>query len=140
MDAMEIVRPALVLAGWTLVMFGWMGLTRIPAMSAAKIDPQQARDTVRLRELLPEEVQRVANNYNHLFEQPTLFYAVVLMLVATNLVDDLHVACAWTFTGLRIVHSCVQATIDVVPIRFGLFVLSWVALGTMIVRALIAAF
>ncbi len=55
-------------------------------------------------------------------------------------VDDLHVACAWTFTGLRIVHSCVQATIDVVPIRFGLFVLSWVALGTMIVRALIAAF
>ncbi len=140
MDVMAILRPALVLAGWTLVMVGWMVATRVPAMSAARIDAQDAQDTSRLRDLLPPEVQRVANNYNHLFEQPTLYYAVVLMIAVAGQVDDLHVGCAWAFTGLRVAHSCVQATIDIVMVRFSLFLLAWVVLGVMIVRGLMAAF
>ena len=140
MDAMELVRPALVLAGWTLVMVVWMFATRVPAMSKAGIDPQQAQDTSRLPDMLPPEVQRVANNYNHLFEQPTLFYSVVLLIVVTNQVDALHVGCAWAFTVIRIAHSCVQATVDIVMARFSLFLLAWVALAVMILRALAGSF
>ena len=140
MQPIDLLRPALLLAAWTLVITAWMFVTRIPTMSRLKIDPQDAADTSRLNELLPHEVQRVARNYNHLFEQPTLFYAVALIIAAIGAVDEIHVACAWAFVGLRIVHSCVQATIDIVPIRFGIFLLAWVTLGVMILRALAGVF
>ena len=98
--------------------------------SLARVAPEDVAD----------EVQRVADNYNHLFEQPTLYYAVVLMIATIGAVDELHVACSWAFLGLRVVHSCVQATIDIVPIRFGLFLLAWIVLAVMILRALVGLF
>ena len=140
MDAVALLRPAFLLAAWTLVITAWMFVTRIPTMARLKIDPQDAADTSKLNDLLPHEVQRVARNYNHLFEQPTLYYAVVLMIATIGAVDDIHVACSWTFMGLRVVHSCVQATIDIVPIRFGLFLLAWLVLALMILRTLVGLF
>ena len=82
----------------------------------------------------------MADNYNHLFEQPTLFYAVALAIAVLGHVDSLHVACAWVFTALRIAHSLVQATVNIILIRFTLFALSWVALAIMIVREALAVF
>jgi len=140
MQAIDLLRPAFLLAGWTLLITTWMFVTRIPAMAKLKIDPQDAADTSKLSDLLPPEVQRVANNYNHLFEQPTLFYAVALMITAIGAVDELHVWCAWLFVGLRIVHSCVQATVDIVPIRFGIFLIAWLVLAVMILRSLPVVF
>src|SRR6056297_1324007 len=121
MDAIEILRPAVVLGGWRLVMLLWMFLPRFPELATAGIESQAARATARLRELLPHDVQRVANNYNHLFEQPTLFYAMAVMIVLLEHVDRFHVQCAWAFVILRIFHSCVQATVDIVLARFALF-------------------
>ena len=83
---------------------------------------------------------RVSNNYNHLFEQPTLFYAVAIGIAVLGHVDTLHVRCAWAFAILRILHSGVQATVDVVAIRFTFFALAWVALGIMVVREVLALF
>ena len=40
MVGMEILKPLVVLAGWTMVMWVWMYATRIPAMSAAKVNPR----------------------------------------------------------------------------------------------------
>lgn len=140
MDAVDLLRPAFLLAAWTLVITTWMFVTRLPMMAKMKIDPQDARDTSRLNDLLPQEVQRVARNYNHLFEQPTLYYAVVVMIAMIGAVDEIHVACAWAFLGLRVVHSCVQATLDIVPIRFGLFLTAWLVLAAMILRALAGIF
>lgn len=140
MHAIELLRPAIVLGGWTLVMLLWMAATRLPALSKAGIHPQQAQDTSRLKDLLPHDVQRVANNYNHLFEQPTLFYAMSIMIVQLGHVDEFHVQCAWAYVVLRIVHSCVQATIDLVLARFSIFLLSSVALAIMTAREVIAAF
>lgn len=140
MNAIDLLRPAFLLAGWTLVITVWMMATRIPTMARLQIDPQDAADTSRLRSILPPEVQRVADNYNHLFEQPTLFYAVAVMIAVIGAVDEIHVACAWIFVALRVAHSCVQATINVVPIRFGIFLLAWIALAVMILRALIGIF
>jgi len=140
MPAIDILRPAMLLAGWTVLMTVWMIVSRVQAMSKAGIDAQQAQNTSRLTDLLPHEVQKIANNYNHLFEQPTLFYAVALMIAVLGHADPMHVNCAWAFAILRIVHSCVQTTVDVVMVRFTFFVLSWLALATMILRELIAAF
>ena len=63
MQAIDLLRPAFLLAGWTLLITTWMFVTRVPAMAKLKIDPQDAADTSKLSDLLPPEVQRVANNY-----------------------------------------------------------------------------
>jgi hypothetical protein len=140
MEATAILQPVLVMALLSVAMLIWMLATRIPAMSRQGIDAQQAQNTSKLVELLPPEITRVSNNYNHLFEQPTLFYAVALSIAVLGHVDSLHVGCAWAYTGLRIAHSAVQATVDIVMIRFGLFLLSWIALAVMIVREALAVF
>ena len=112
--------------------------TRLPAMTAAGLDPQAGKHTDDLRKSLPSKVISVSDNYNHLFEQPTLFYAVAISIAVLGHVDALHVECAWAFTGLRIVHSIVQATINVVNYRFTLFLLAWIVLAVMIVREILA--
>jgi hypothetical protein len=140
MDATAILQPVMVVALLTVAMAVWMLLTRIPEMNRRGIHPQQAQDTSKLRDLLSPETNRVSNNYNHLFEQPTLFYAVALVIAVLGHVDALHVQCAWAFAILRVAHSAVQATVDIVMIRFSLFCLSWLALGLMLVREAVAVF
>jgi hypothetical protein len=140
MEATAILQPVLVVALLTVVMMVWMLATRIPEMNRRGIDAQEAQDTSKLGDLLPPQVMRVSNNYNHLFEQPTLFYAVALTIAVLGHVDSLHVQCAWAFAILRIAHSLVQATVDIVMIRFGLFLLSWIALAIMTIREVLAVF
>ncbi len=138
MEASAILQPVFVLGLLTVIMTVWMFATRIPAMNRLKLDPQQGQNTAKLVDLLPQEVNRISNNYNHLFEQPTLFYAVAISIAVLGHTDSLHVACAWAFVALRIAHSAVQATVDIVMIRFSLFLLSWVALATMVIREFLA--
>lgn len=138
MDAAAILQPVFVMGLLTFVMLIWMYATRIPAMARAGIDAQRA--TKASMQSLPDEVVRVADNYNHLFEQPTVFYAVAISIAVLGHVDGVHVACAWIFTALRIAHSLVQATVNVIPVRFALFSLSWVALAVMILREVFALF
>ena len=137
MDPNAILLPVFAVGILTLVMTVWMYATRLPAMSKAGIDPQEAADTSSLKKLPPGVVQ-IADNYNHLFEQPTLFYAVAIALAVSGQVDSLHVQCAWVFAGLRVLHSAVQATVNIVALRFTLFSLAWVALGVMTVRGALA--
>ncbi len=136
-DAISMLHAVLGMAVLTLAMFVWMYATRLPAFQRAGIQPQDAAHPGSYK--LPSEVARVADNYNHLFEAPTLFYAMVGYVVLIGHADALHVQCAWAYLILRIAHSLVQATVNKVMVRFSIFVLSWVALGTMIVREVLAA-
>lgn len=140
MEAALILQPVFVVALLTLIMAIWMYATRIPAMYRLKIHPQKGQDTSQLRELLPKEIARVSNNYNHLFEQPTLFYVVAIVIALLGHVDTLHIFCAWLYAFLRIAHSLVQATIDFVMLRFIIFILSWLVLAIMLIRESLVVF
>jgi hypothetical protein len=140
MIGMDILQPVVALLGWTMVMWVWMYATRIPAMTKAGIKPDDARNTGALASLLPEQVQWKASNYNHLHEAPTLFYAVAIVLAIIGQGDGLNTTIAWGYVGLRVAHSIVQATINRVAIRFGLFLLSSLALIALILHAAIAVF
>ncbi len=74
--------------------------------------------------VVEDEVQWKAHNYNHLLEQPTIFYAIVLALALLGQQQPINVAFAWGYVLLRIAHSLVQATVNVVTIRFALYILS----------------
>ncbi len=137
-DVLSILHAMLGMGVLSLVMCVWMYATRIPAMNRGRIDPQSVAHPG-LLDVLPSEVRRVADNYNHLFETPTLFYAMALYVVVIGNADPVHAACAWAYLALRVLHSLVQATVNRVVPRFLLFILSWVALGTMIVRELLRA-
>ena len=139
----EILQPVVALLGWTMVMWVWMYATRIPAMLASPdIDPNTMVGTTgaSLREKLPERVSWKADNYNHLHEAPTLFYAAALTLAITCWGDGMNAWIAWAYVALRVLHSLVQATINVVAVRFALFALSSLALITLIVHAAMAVF
>ncbi|MCT2558291.1 MAPEG family protein [Tsuneonella sp. YG55] len=138
----DILKPVVALLAWTLVMWVWLYATRLPAMSRAKIDPDSlARDPdASLDRLLPRQVQWVADNYNHLHESPTLFYAVALVLAIIGQGDGINAAIAWIYVGLRIVHSLVQAIFNKVVVRFSLFMLSMIALLALVLHAAMAVF
>tara|TARA_E500000075_G_C6851415_1_gene250170 strand:+ start:102 stop:461 length:360 start_codon:yes stop_codon:yes gene_type:complete len=119
-------------------MWIWMYATRIPAMNKAGIDPQDAAHVTDMS--LPSEISRIADNYNHLFEQPTLFYAIAIAIAVLGHGDATAVTCAWTFVILRVIHSLIQSTVNVVILRFSVFMLSWVALLVMTVREALVIF
>ncbi|MBP2157816.1 MULTISPECIES: MAPEG family protein [Asticcacaulis] len=132
--ATGILASVIALAFLHLIMSVALYATRIPAMIAMKMSANKlARPGG--RESLPAWARNVADNYNHLAEAPTVFYAVAIVIVALGQADVVHLWSAWAYVGLRYVHSVIHATVNVVMLRFAIFVLSWVALGTMIVRA-----
>jgi hypothetical protein len=134
-----MLGPVLALVGWTFVMWFWMYATRIPAMQKAKIDVAELSRTGAPL-VLPPEVARVADNYNHLHEQPTIFYAVALAAQIAGAADTLSVGLAWAYVGLRVVHSFVQATRNVIPIRFAVFSLGSLVLLALLVRTALHVF
>lgn len=142
MIGMGILQPAIGLMIWTMVMWVWMYATRIPAMSRASVDLDQlARDPdSTLDRTLPAEVQWKAHNYNHLHEQPTLFYAVAVVLAIVGQGDGTTALLGWIYLGLRIVHSLVQATANRIQVRFVLFALSSLVLIALIMKAALAVF
>lgn len=119
-----IIAPVVALVAWSLVMWLWMYATRLPAMtrSGMKPDPQMPRGEQ--MNMLPARTRWKADNYNHLMEQPTLFYAIALSLALLDAGDGSSLVMAWAYVGLRIVHSLWQALTNVIEIRFVLFVLS----------------
>ena len=81
-----------------------------------------------------------ADNYNHLMEQPTLFYAIALTLAVLGAGDGLNAMLAWAYVGLRVIHSLVQALVNVILLRFGLFMVASAVLLILAVRTALAIF
>jgi hypothetical protein len=133
-----LIAPVLALVLWTLVIWVWMYATRIPAIQRAGIDPQEAARTRTLN--LPPEIMWVSDNYNHLMEQPTIFYAAAIAAQVAGQADAINIGLAWAYVGLRIVHSLVQCTVNIVMLRFTVFTLSTLALAALALRATAALF
>ncbi len=139
MDTNAILGPVAALALWSMVIWVWMYATRLPAMRRAKIDVAKIVGGTgqNLETVLPPEVQWKAHNYNHLMEQPTIFYAVALALAIGGMGGGLNTQLAWAYVGLRIVHSLIQVTVNRVMWRFGVFALASLALLALCVHAFI---
>jgi hypothetical protein len=135
-----MLAPVIALVLWTFVMWTWMYATRIPAILQVRmrLDPNAPRGQ-QMNEL-PANVRWKADNYNHLFEQPTLFYAVALVLALTRDGSNLALGLAWAYVVLRVVHSVWQATVNVIPIRFYLFSASSVVLFALALKAAVRVF
>ena len=140
----DIFEPVIALAIWTMVIWIWMYATRLPAMGRAGIDAKNMVGSTGhgLRDDLvakgEEKASWVADNYNHLHEGPTVFYAVAIVLALIGQGDGLNATIAWAYVGLRIAHSLVQILSNRVVVRFMLFALSSFALLMLVVHAAMA--
>ena len=117
----EFLKPVLALVLWTCVMWIWMYALRLPAFSKAGINPDDARHPGTYGEKLPAHVRSAADNYNHLHEQPTIFYALMFFMALTGGADSTATLVAWIYVALRVVHSFVQIVIGKVLLRFLVF-------------------
>ena len=133
MNQIALLTPVLVLILWTFTIFLIMSYGRTRFMK----DPQDAAHTKDLKGTLPAWVERAADNYNHLFEQPVAFYAVTLAIALINSIDLLMMQLAWAFVTLRIIHSLVQLTFNLVLLRFTIFVVGWFVIAYMAVSQLV---
>ena len=140
MPPSPILAPVVALVLWTLVMCGWLYATRIPAIRRYKIVYDPIKPASEFHAQLPASVRWKADNYNNLMEQPTLFYAVTLTLAMLGADAALNIALAWLYVALRIAHSLVQATVNIVMLRFALFMAATVVLLALSLRAALVVF
>jgi len=134
-----MIAPVMALVAWSLVIWLWMYIQRIPAMQKAGIKPQDARFPGSL-DRLPDTARQAADNYNHLMEQPTIFYAAALAIQVAGHADGMAVHFAWVYVGVRVLHSLLQVSINLVALRFLLFVVSTGVLAAMVIRELMRIF
>jgi hypothetical protein len=130
-----ILVPLITLVLWSFVMWAWLYATRIPAIIKNRIilDPYRSKEEFHTQ--LPAQARWKADNYNHLMEQPTLFYAVTLTLALLDEGAGLNTALAWLYVGLRVSHSLVQALVNIIMLRFAIFMAASVVLLAMTMRA-----
>jgi hypothetical protein len=135
-----ILGPVVALVIWSLVMWAWLYATRIPAVNRLKVplDPNASKSE--FDAALPPQVRWKADNYNHLMEQPTIFYATALSLAFLGQRTGLNAWLAWAYVALRVIHSLVQSTSNVIMVRFSIFMLGSVVLVILAIRAAMAVF
>jgi hypothetical protein len=139
-NAAPMLAPVIALVLWTALIWCWMYATRIPAIIQARmvLDPSAPRGAQMSQ--LPPRVRWKADNYNHLLEQPVLFYAIALSLALLGDQSMIALSLAWSYVGLRVVHSLWQATTNVIMVRFGLFSISSLVLFALTIRAALLVF
>ena len=139
-DPQPLLAPVIALVVWTVVMWGWMYATRIPAILRMRMRLDGNAPRGEHMATLPPRVRWKADNYNHLFEQPVLFYATAISLAMLGDTSGASLMLAWGYVALRIVHSLWQALVNRIPVRFALFLLSSLALFALVARAALRVF
>jgi hypothetical protein len=131
MHPSPLLWPIIALVAWTLIMLVWLAVKRAPFMKNRDAIPSGSRG----QDVPPGPHNWPAHNYTHLLEQPTLFYAIVLTLVVMGFDAPINVWLAWGYVWLRIVHSLIQSTVNIVKWRFLVFALSTICLLSLTVHA-----
>ena len=138
MDYSPILIPVVALVAWTLVVMVWMMITRLAEFRRLGITPATIPNGARgvdLEGKADVRAQWKSHNYNHLFEQPTIFYAIALALALMGMGSGINYWLAWGYVGLRIVHSLIQCTVNIVRYRLAVFGLASLCLLGLTVHA-----
>jgi len=138
MNYSPILVPVVALVAWSLVMMLWMVAVRLPALRKAGLSLRTAPPGSRgssLDGVVDDRAQWKSHNYNHLMEQPTLFYAIAITLALMEMGGGINYWLAWGYVGFRVLHSLVQATINVLVYRTPLFFLASLCLIGLVVHA-----
>ena len=138
MSYSPILVPVVALVAWTLLVMVWMMVSRFGEFRRMGITPDKipaGSRGVDLEGKAQAVAQWKSHNYNHLMEQPTIFYAIALTLAAMDFGGGINYWLAWGYAGLRMVHSLIQCTVNVVRYRLVVFALASLCLLGLTVHA-----
>ncbi|MCM8556820.1 MAPEG family protein [Sphingomicrobium sediminis] len=110
MEFSPLIGPIIALVAWTIVMMFW-AVIRIQKAIKSGADLSNVPAGARGRDLeghIPPRACWPRQNYEHLVEQPTLFYAIVIAIVLMGGDHVVNLYLAWGYVALRIGHSLVQ--------------------------------
>lgn len=142
MTAEAILLPMLALMLLTFVVWVYMYVLRIGHILRQRIHPQKLTTPDKVGALIPEPVSYPAYNFRNLFELPVLFYVLCLLLFVTEMADAWDLLAAWVFVALRVVHSAIHCTLNIVKYRFYAYFASalvlWAMLGRVVLRFMLA--
>ena len=126
-----LLQPVIVLGLWSVVMMVVTIASRVSYMSNLDIAPEEAKHTSDISSKLPSNIRQIGDNYNHLHEQPTVFYAVAIAIALSGHGEGVQVQLAWAYVILRIIHSLIQSIYNNVMHRFIVFFISGILIGAM---------
>ena len=133
MSYSPILVPVVALVAWTIVVMLWMLGSRAVEFRRLGVTFTNIPDGSRGLDLegkATPQAQWKSHNYNHLMEQPTIFYAIALTLALMGMGSGINYWLAWGYVAFRILHSLVQCTVNIVLYRFSLwFLASFCLLG-----------
>ncbi len=119
----------------TFVVWVYLYVRRSRFLTANQIDPKDLAIPGALARITPPAVSNPADNLKNLFEVPVIFYALALYLFVTSRVDAGYLIAAWIFVAFRVLHSAVHCTINIVMLRFYLYLVSTLAVWFIAGRA-----
>ena len=137
MEQDAILGPVFATMLLTFIVWAYMYVRRISFIQRIGVGPKELAVPGALAELSPPEVSNPSDNLKNLFEIPVLFYALALLLFVTHQVDATYVAAAWVFSAFRVLHSAVHCTVNIVMLRFYLYLVSTLAVWFIAARALL---
>ena len=124
---MSLLFPMLFQIGWTFLLYAWLTVARTRAIKSG-----EAEYSGFARGEEPHHIERITRNLANQFELPVIFYAVVVLLVATKNVTPIDLVAAWVFVAGRVIHSMVQTLTDNVPLRGQVFLINFAAVVVLV--------
>jgi hypothetical protein len=138
MDNAAIFGPFFATILLTFVVWVYMYVRRIRFITSSNLTQEQMITPGMLAQLSPPAVNNPSENLKNLFEMPVLFYALALHLFSTNQVDSAYLTAAWLFVVFRALHSLVHCTVNIVVLRFYLYLFATLAVWFIAFRAGVA--
>jgi hypothetical protein len=138
MNQAAIFGPFFAMIALVFAVWAYMFSRRVPFILGGTLTQEQMVTPGMFAQLSPPSVNNPSENLKNLFEMPVLFYALVLYLFTTHQVDGAYVAAAWIFVAFRTLHSAVHCTVNIVNLRFFLYLISSLALVYIAFRAALA--
>ena len=134
MDQTRIFAPVFAMIFLTIVVWVYMYAQRIPFIRKNRLSPSQLTP-VEFARLSPPGVSNPSDNLKNLFEIPILFYLLSIYLFVTQQVDAVYLAASWVFVALRILHSAVHCTVNIIVLRFCLYLVATISIWFIAIRA-----
>ncbi len=132
---MSLNIPFLLMMVLTMIIWFFMGRLRLRALKARDVSIKAFKTRTAAAEL-PENIQKVADNFKNQFELPVIFYALCLYLAWGNEVSVTYIALAYVFVISRYVHSWIHCTYNNVVHRFYAYLVGGVALWLMVIMTI----
>jgi hypothetical protein len=130
----SILWPMLAYIGWVFLLYAWLTVARQRAVKRGEVEYASFAHGEE-----PPDIDRITRNLANQFELPVIFYAVVVLLIATGRVTTIDVAAAWVFVAGRVIHTLVQTLTDNVPLRGQVFLINFVGVAVLVGHVVLLA-